>query len=140
MATLQLTPTSLTIVEGGVFVPPSITAIADDGTTDVSSTVTGPVPSPDTNLVGTQNLVYTLPADGTNVATEITKTFKLIVTANPTNTEKFINGSQDRYGNDTTGTTYESAVQNPPADEFLSGLFDENSIDPYESAHANKNK
>lgn len=142
MATLTITPTTETIIEGGTFIDPKIKAFADDGTTDVSDKVTGPVPSPDVNQVGTQTLVYTLPAIKDEVVQEITETFTLIVEAAPvvSDIEKFIDGSKDRYGNDITNKAFKDAVQNPPAGEDLSSLFDEEALDPYELAHAKANK
>jgi len=139
MATLKLTPTSGSIMQGGVFNPPTITAKDDNGVVISSPIVTGPVPAVDVNAIGPQALIYTLTTDNAGVAAVVNKTYTLTVTELPSSVDKFIDGSGDRFGRDVSGSTYESLVQTPPAGEVNAGLFDENSIDPYELANAKIN-
>ena len=52
----------------------------------------------------------------------------------------FIDGSEDRFGRDVSGSTYESLVQTPAAVAAVNaGLSDENALDPYELAAAKAN-
>ncbi len=133
MATLTLTPTSGMITIGHSFVSPTFTALADDGTTDVSGTVTGPVPAADENTVGVQSLVYTIPA-GAGVASDVSATFSLEVLSEAL--VEFETGQSDRFGNETSGTTYETAVVDANAgtvvSENMAALFDEQALDPQE--------
>ena len=140
MATLVLTPSSGSIVQGGVFVPPTFTA-QDDSDIDISSPiVTGPVPAVDVNVVGTQTLEYTLTVDNANVAREITAYYTLTVTEQPSFIDKFMNGSKDKFGRDVSGSVYEKLVQRPTTIAAVNaGLFDETALDPYELAAAKVN-
>jgi len=159
-AILKLNPPAGTVVQGGTF---TITALDYTGSTNsdgitftpVSADVTNPAGPVDTSAVGDIVLTYTLKAKGVTgdpdyVATKQTADYTLTVSAAPAvpadPVESFIDGSQDRFGNDTSGTTYETSVQGTQADpvivadEVQSGYFDENGLDPYELANANKNK
>ena len=113
------------------------TATADNGT--VVYSIVGDT-AVDTATAGTYPVQYSA-EDDDNTPDVITESVIVAAApAIPTDTEKFIDGSQDRFGNDTSGTGYETVVQTPPATEVQSGIFDENAIDPYELGHANKNK
>lgn len=154
MATLTLVPNSGTVVENsGEFTSPTAAAIAtglaDDGSTSVA--VNGPVPTTidvDTVGIGSYNITYTIPQNisggSDEVAVETTADYTLTVQAAPTapsGIDEFIDGTTDRFGVDTAGNPmYKDAVTNPPADEIQSSIFDENAMDPYELANANKNK
>ncbi len=151
MATLILTPNSASVEVNGAFAAPTTTGTADDGTTDVSGSVTGPVPAADMASEGVQTLIYTLPANITGgadeVAVEQTAAYTLTVTAvavpggypTPASNPGFADGSTDRTGTDTSGTTYEATVAAASAgtapDAAQSAYFDEQGLDPYERAN-----
>ena len=149
MATLTLTPSSGTMVQHGGF-HVVVHAVADNGITVVSNSVTGPVPAPDFATVGTQSLVYTLPQNLSGgldeVQVEIQKTFSLTVTPGSyMDPSKFINGQATRYNIDTAGTTYEAqtTIANDSDDtteisDMSMAYLDEGSMDPFEVAAAKK--
>ena len=142
MATLILNPSSGSIAEGGSFSTPTFTATDDSSGAIASPIVTGPVPAADVNTVGSQSLVYTLTTANADVAIDTPATYTLTVTATSTSgvdVTGFVDGSNDRYGNDTSGTTYETetAIANDGdpltvVNDSSAAYFDEGSFDPYE--------
>ena len=139
MATLILTPSSGSITEGGSFSTPTFTATDDSSGAIASPIVTGPVPAADVNTTGSQSLVYTLTTANADVAIDTPATYTLTVTATSTggvDSDGFKTGSNDRYGNDTSGTTYETTVTGASsgtvADAAQSAYFSEQGLDPYE--------
>ncbi len=143
MATLILTPSSGSITAGGSFSAPSYTATDDSSGAIASPVVTGPVPAVDVNATGSQSLVYTLTTANADVAIDTPATYTLTVTAAGTaggvDSDGFKAGTNDRYSNDTSGTTYETetAIANDGdpltvVNDSSAAYFDEGSFDPYE--------
>ena len=137
MATLILNPSSGSIAEGGSFSTPTFTATDDSSGVIASPIVTGPVPAVDVNTTGSQSLVYTLTTANADVAIDTPATYTLTVTATSTGVDAsgFKAGSNDRYGNDTSGTTYETTVTGASSgtvEYAQSAYFSEQGLDPYE--------
>jgi hypothetical protein len=127
---------SSTLANGGVYTELSQTADGSNGSVQYS--ITGQ--NFDASVAGNYNVDYSAEDDDFNPDVITDTVTVLPAQASGDNTEKFINGEEDRFGNDTTGTRYETTVQNPPADENQAGYFDENAFDPYELGNANANK
>jgi len=105
------------------------TAVGDNGSAVL--TVSGDS-SVDTNTAGNYSVIYSA-IDDDLVTHDVTEN---VIVAVQSSTDSFNDGSQDRYGNDTSGTVYQTLVQqaqagNPPSAQS-SALFDENALDPYE--------
>ncbi len=145
-AKITFSPQSLsgTITEGGSPSLPSASGIDDLG---APVSVAGPVwtPTLNTSSAGSYVATYTI-AQGTDVATEVTKVYTLTVQAavaakTGLTAAEFISGSKLRNNTDASGSAYyadeiTNKLAGTDTDAAQSAIYDEQGLDPYEVALA----
>ncbi len=135
------------IITNGKYKETGATALADNGITDVTSSllITDDIV---TGVEGTYTVTYTLPANITGgddeVAVETVETRTVLVAdAEGVIDTTFDLGDEDRKGRDIAGTKFDillDAVDNDPEANPLppeaSAYFSETAMDPYERQHS----